>query len=127
MGYTYGPGSFDDGPGPALVQPDRSTKKLTVSALDRSLFQGSFLLTAHATVPDGDGNTTSYYLGHHSVLSRGNVTNCVNCMSHLEVIAHFPLSGMPADAVANAEFHIDIRRRGSSLPIDLDLRLEVQD
>lgn len=126
MGYVYGPGSFDDGPGPAVVAPGRSTKTLTVSELDRSEFQGSFVLTAHASVTDADGNTTDYYLGHHSVLSRGNIVNCANCLTHLEVIASFSLSAMPADEVDRAEFHVDIRHRGSGQPIDLPIKIEVQ-
>lgn len=127
MGYTYGPGSFDDGPGPAAVAPGRSMKKLTVSALDRSLFQGSFVLTAFARVPDADGTKTDYYLGHHSVLSRGNVINCANCLTHLEVVAHFSLDALPADAVDSAEFRVDVRHRGDDLPADMKLKLQVQD
>jgi len=103
------------------------SSKLTVRGIDRALFQGSFVLSAYATVKRASGETTEYYLGHHSVLSRRNVVKCANCLTHLEVITHFPLSSMPADAVDQAEFRLEIQHRGPELPAALSYTLEVED
>lgn len=126
MGYVYGPGSFDDGPAAQRAVSGRSTKTLTVSAVDRSLFEGSFVLSAHATVADPQGDTIDYYLGHHTVLSRGNVINCANCLAHLEVVAHFSLDALPAEQVDHATFSVQVRHRGDTLPDGLSFQLEVR-
>jgi tyrosinase len=77
------------------------------------LFQGSFVLGAYATVTGADGETTEHYLGHYSVLSRWNVINCANCLTHLEVIAHFPLSSALAAAVDRTEYRLEVQHRGA--------------
>jgi tyrosinase len=128
--YTYGQGSFDnlslgDQLLAAPVKPGFSTRRLMVRGIDRALFQGSFLLTAHATVTDAGGQTKEYYLGYHSVFSRYSVSNCANCRTHLEVIAHFPLRNMPEDEVSRAVFTVKIRHRGSELPARLKTVLKV--
>lgn len=113
LGYTYGPGSFDEPP-PALKAAEGfSSKKLTVRGIDRALFRGSFVIRAYATVPNDDGGTDRIYLGHHSVLSRWNVAKCANCLTHQEVIAHFPLYNVPERFAAAAEFDIEIQHRGA--------------
>ena len=127
LGYTYGPGSLKETSASLAVATGFSTKKLTVRGIDRALFQGSFVITAYATVGTNSGETTEYYLGYHSVLSRRDVVRCVNCLTHLEVIAHFPLSSLPEDRVEQAEYRIDIQHRGPNLPTDLSYTFEVSD
>ncbi len=127
LGYTYGPGSLEELPKRMMPESGFSTKKLAVRGIDRALFQGSFVLSAYATVQDGKGRSTEYCLGHHSVLSRRNVVKCANCLTHLEVIAHFPLSSMPADLVDQAHYRLKIQHRGPELPGKLNYQLMVQD
>lgn len=108
LGFTYGPGSFDN---PGVSSPFHGGRKLEVSGIDRAKFQGSFVVRAFATVPAPDGGTTRHYLGHHSVLSRFNVVNCANCLTHMEVIAHFPLHRLGEDEIDTADYHIEIQHR----------------
>jgi tyrosinase len=115
LGYTYAPGSLEKLPALKAVKSSFSTKKLTARGIDRALFQGSFVVKAYATVQNEKGESTKYYLGHHSVLSRWNVIKCANCLTHLEVIAHFPLSSMPVDAVDRAEYRLEFQHRGVAL------------
>jgi tyrosinase len=116
LGYTYGPGSYDPPPRAVAAAPGSSTRTLTVRGIDRADFQGSFVLAATATVKQTRGKTKKYYLGHHSVLSRWNVKSCANCLTHLEVIAHFPLTGMPEKEVDDATFSVEVQHRGKVLP-----------
>ena len=127
LGYTYAPGSLEEAPEQMTPDIGFSTKKLTVRGIDRALFQGSFVLRAYAKVKDANGEITGYYLGHYSVLSRRNVVMCANCLTHLEVIAHFPLSTVPADAVDQAEYRVEIQHRGSELPAKFSYTVEVSD
>ena len=114
LGYGYGPGSFDTGPVVDLPGSAASGRKLSVRGIDRALFEGSFVIRASATVKDAAGKSRRIPLGSHSVLSRRNVVACANCMTHQEVIAHFPLAAIPAAQQEQAEFHIAIQHRGSS-------------
>lgn len=121
LGFTYSLGSLDaEAQGTvnnvqlAQAISSGSTRKLTVSGIDRALFQGSFVLRAFATVQESNGKQTEYYLGHHSVLSRRNVVRCANCLTHLEVVASFPLSNIPEAAVNRAKFRIEIQHRGTT-------------
>lgn len=51
------------------------------------------------------------------MLSRRDVVRCANCLTHLEVVAYFPLSSLPKEARDRAEFGIVIDHRGEeSLP-----------
>ena len=122
--FTYSPGSFDGEDEEAVEEQKEgfSTKKLLVTGIDRALFQGSFILRAYATVNDKE-----YYLGHYSVLSRRNVVKCANCLTHLEVQAHFPLSNVPADEVDRAKFRLVIQHRGAQLHPDLKYEFEIID
>ncbi|OZG75462.1 tyrosinase [Hahella sp. CCB-MM4] len=119
LGYTYGPGSLDEVPKPEPITGG-STKKLTVRGINRGLFDGSFVIRAYASVPDAQGQLTEYYLGDHAVLSRRNVVKCANCLTHLEVIAHFPLDTLSADLVDKAEYWITIQHRGHSKRMKVD-------
>jgi tyrosinase len=125
MGYTYGKGSLEDPPRQVTVKSGYSHKKLTVRGIDRALFQGSFIVNAYATVDNGRGEETEYYLGHQSVFSRRNVVKCANCLTHLEVIANFPLSAIPEGDIAKAKFSVQIQHRGTALPAKLKYEFSV--
>jgi tyrosinase len=112
LGYTYGPGSLETAP-PLKAAAGFSTKKLTVRGIDRALFEGSFVIRAFAKIKGERGKTKKYYLGDYAVLSRRNVIKCANCLTHLEVIAHFPLRGIPQDLADKAEYSIAIQHRES--------------
>lgn len=144
LGFTYTPGSLDDEGelknAPVLnVKSGFSTKKLMVSGIDRALFKGSFVLRAYATVTGADGDVKEYYLGHHSVLNRRNSIRCANCLTHLEVVASFPLVRIPVNEVDNATFRVGIQHRRTgiptasgertpaTLPAGLNIRLNVMD
>jgi tyrosinase len=127
LGYTYAAGSLQNVEPLQKVKSSFSRKKLTVRGIDRALFQGSFVLRAYATITNEKGKPMEYYLGHHSVLSRRNVVRCANCLTHLEVVAHFPLSSIPAKDVDKAEFRVEIQHRGKSLPVKLKYTVEVID
>jgi len=114
LGYTYAPGSFD---GDIVVkrllgdQRVAGGKKLHVSGINRSAYQGSFVLEAYAMVEGADGTASKRYLGHNSVLSRYNVVRCANCLTHIDVMAHFPLLDMTDTEAASARFHVELRSR----------------
>lgn len=115
LGYGYGPGSFDAAPAQDAAAADEPVgKKLTVRGIDRALFEGSFVIRAYAAVKDATGSRREFFLGSHSVLSRRNVVTCANCLTHLEVVAHFSLNAVPAELLDGAEFFIAIQHRGSS-------------
>lgn len=121
LGYTYEPGSLEEKPEPLSLKAGHSAKTLVVSGMDRALFQGSFLVIAWATI---DG--AERYLGYHAVLSRFSVTQCANCRTHLQVVAHFPLRNLTEDEVSRATFRADFQHRGETLHPDLviDVRVE---
>jgi len=121
LGYTYSEGSLQYLPKIVSVKP--STKKLSVTGIDRSLFSGSFIILAYAKI-DGK-ETQEYYLGHHSVLSRWNVHLCANCQTHLEVVAHFDLSKIPEDLISDAEYFLKFQHRQSELPKGLTYNFKV--
>jgi tyrosinase len=125
LGYTYGPGSFETPPPVVADAAARRPRILTVRGIDRADFQGSFVLTAYGTVEDASGNSTVYYLGHHSVLSRWDVSKCANCRTHLEVIAHFPLTEMPSEAIDQATFTVEVQHRGKVFPEEFTYEVSV--
>jgi tyrosinase len=120
LGYTYGPGSLEEAPKMEAIAAGYSHKKLTVRGIDRALFEGSFVIRAFATISDDNGKVTEYYLGDYAVLSRRNVIKCANCLTHLEVIAHFSLRSIPEDQVDKAAFSISIQHRGSTKRLKID-------
>ncbi|WP_392531681.1 tyrosinase family protein [Nostoc sp. C117] len=146
LGYTYAPGSLEEVPHLMGTRSNFSSQKLVASKIDRALFQGSFVVEAYAIVKNAKGESTKHYIGHHSVLSRWNVIKCANCLTHLEVIAHFPLSAIPKEAVGNGEYHLEFKHRelaeyhlesqhrrlqfqssGVKLPAKLSYQLDVKD
>jgi len=119
LGYTYAPGSLEeDLPLTKAVESHFSGPKLMVRGLDRARFQGSFVVKAYTTFPNEKGESEVYYLGHYSVLSRWNVIKCANCLTHLEVIAHFPLpknfSSMLSKQNNNPKF--EVRAQSRAIP-----------
>jgi len=128
LGYTYAPGSLEDGGTSPQVPEGYSTKKLTVRGIDRALFEGSFLLGVYAIVKNENEPTHEYYLGHYSVFSRRDVVHCANCLTHLEVVAHFPLSNVPASEVNDRlQFRVEIFHRKANLHPDLKYTFQVSD
>ena len=138
LGFTYSDGSLA---GDAVLAGLRSTaalsaktldesdeqpcRKLEASGINRSLFRGSFVIRAYAQI-----DTKRHYLGHHSVLSRGNVANCTNCQTHLDISAYFDLDGFSGNDIQNATFSIEIHHRGhdgKDLPKALNYTLKVID
>lgn len=113
LGFTYSQGSLDEAHAgmQLLTSSGRSGKKLDVSNIDRAMFQGSFVVKAYANVKQPDGSMARHYLGHQSVLSRYNVVACANCLTHMEVVAHFPLSSQVLEAAEPAQFEIEIQHR----------------
>jgi tyrosinase len=114
MDYAYPPITEEERPRTAK-KGAAPQKKLMVTGINRSLFQGSFVLEAYANV-----NGERHFLGHEAVLSRGNVARCANCLTHIEVAAAFPLNGvseklLSADAASNDEvtYNVNIHHRGS--------------
>jgi tyrosinase len=120
LGYTYSPGSLDrpimksDGLGDSARRA-AAGKKLHVSGINRSEYQGSFVLAAYATVTGADGKVTTRYLGHNSVLSRYNVVRCANCLTHVEVMAHFPLQALSEGEAATATYHVELQHRNGKI------------
>jgi tyrosinase len=131
LGYTYEAGSLEDEavPSPAatrVADPGRSAKTLVVSGIDRATFQGSFVLRAYASVTDESGVTATRDLGHYSVLSRRNLVRCANCLTHLEVRAYFPLSGLSPAEVETARFWVEVQHRGPDRVHDFPYQVEVR-
>ncbi|SMC27427.1 tyrosinase [Andreprevotia lacus DSM 23236] len=114
LGFTYAPGSLDDhAQAPKLaatVEEGYSSKVIRVSALNRARIRGSFLISAFANI---DGKR--YHLGTEAVLSRWAIQGCANCQTHLEVKAAFPLHGLRAQALATADFEVEVHTRDGQL------------
>lgn len=127
LGFTYAPGSFDGAQLQSAEKAGAYTPTLAVRGIDRAMFQGSFVLHAYA---EADGQEV--YLGHYPVLSRRNVVRCKNCLTHMEVVAHFPLSyGLSSVDESNVRIEIDHRgnAQGTALlaaqPTGLKMQLKI--
>lgn len=112
LGYTYGPGSLDDLAAPPAAEATNEAVAeprgvITVGGVNRAAISGSFLVTAYATV-DGERR----HLGTEAILSRWHVEGCMNCQTHLEARAHFPIHAEVADAVASGGVEVELRTRG---------------
>lgn len=92
LGYTYGPGSFDDTPIQATTTLSRAandtSRTLAISNINRAPVRGSFVITAHV-----NHKGQKHLLGAEAVLSRWGQKYCKNCQTHQEVKAHFELPG----------------------------------
>lgn len=120
MGFTYSEGSLEKPP--TAERAKVAVKKLSVSGINRELFKGSFVIAAFADVGGKE-----VFLGQHSVLSRWNVSTCVNCLRHLEVHTHFDLDALSPADIEKAKFSIKIQHRDRQLPQALNFKLEVVD
>jgi tyrosinase len=106
LGYTYGPGSLSE-PVEAVVEAvDVPRRVVSVRGINRAGISGSFLITAHADI---DG--TRRHLGTEAVLSRWHVEGCMNCQTHLEARAHFPLVGAAESIADSVVIELHTRRQ----------------
>lgn len=120
LGFTYESGSLDhahDTPILLRASDQLNTKKLHVSGVNRTVVQGSFVISAYAELPGDDGQPYHRELGHSAVLSRYNVLKCANCLTHADVITHFPLHGLSPQELAQAVFHVTLRTRTQTIPL----------
>ena len=100
LGYDYGPGSLDDQLG-LTEKPPVPSRTVTVAGISRANIRGSFLISVF-----GEVGGQRVHLGTEPVLSRWNVTNCVNCQTHLQVKAFVgvpPASSLMPNAIEAAE------------------------
>jgi tyrosinase len=114
LGYTYGPGSFDElaavAPAQAAAaQPEREPK-VYVSGINRGGISGSFLITAFATI-DGERKV----IGSEAVLSRWHVTGCANCQTHLLAGAAFSLHDLDAERLGGDAIQVEVRTHAGLL------------
>jgi tyrosinase len=120
LGFTYEAGSLDEDsiPSGLLKAADISAvKKLHVSGVNRTAVQGSFVLSAYAEVIGADGQPYRHDLGHSAVLSRFNVVKCANCLTHADVMAHFPLNGLSDQQQQTAKFHVFLHTRTGTIAL----------
>ncbi|MEH2022955.1 tyrosinase family protein [Nostoc sp.] len=110
LGYTYSHGSLSEQPERAALQPDRSTKVIRVSGINRAPIRGSFLVSAYVNI-----GGKKYHVGTEAVLSRWSVQYCANCQTHLEVKAFIGLHGFREESLDNAKYEIEIRTRDGLL------------
>lgn len=117
LDYTYGPGSLDELAEPGLMAAEfeegGSNKTIRVTGLNRAAIRGSFLIAAYAII-DGE----RHHVGTEAVLSRWSVKGCANCQSHLEVKAFMGLAAFPAESLADAAYHVEVRTRDGVIPSD---------
>lgn len=104
LGYTYGPGSFDDTvletPTPTLKASEDGSRTLAISNINRAPIRGSFVVTAHVTHAG-----KKHLLGAEAVLSRWGQKFCANCQTHQEVKVHFHL---PSEMKSVVEDDIEV-------------------
>lgn len=91
--------------------PRNKEKFLVVRGIDRSLFEGSFIIHACAYFEDDHGETREIPLGCFPVLSRYNVKNCANCLNHLEVVAQFRIPPFSKEDLEHISFRVEIQHR----------------
>ena len=109
LGYTYGPGSLDELAAPPAADEQQAAPAgvISVRGVNRAAVPGSFLISAFATV---EGSRR--HLGTEAVLSRWHVEGCMNCQTHLEARAHFPLHEHVAGAFDPDSVEVEVRTRG---------------
>jgi len=128
LGFTYSEGSLDvDSPElksynklSDKIHKGQSQRTLKISGINRELFQGSFVVSAYASI-DGE----DILLGSDTILSRWSVKQCANCMNHLEVVSFIPLRRLTDAQVDKAEFKVKISHRRRALPSGLEYKIEV--
>lgn len=111
LGYSYERGSLADPPklraaGKAIAGTRRALK---VTGIDRAYIQGSFIIRAMTRGKGKSKGAVNRIVGTHSVLSRGDVTRCANCMTHLLTSAVFSLDGF--EKVKSEDFYVQVDTR----------------
>ena len=110
LGYTYGPGSLEEPIAFAVQQPDRSTKVVRVSGINRATIRGSFMISAYAVIAG-----KKQHLGTEAVLSRWHVAGCANCQTHLEAKAFIAFPQPRDKAVQETHVEVELRTRDGLL------------
>ena len=111
--YTYGPGSLDQSPGAASMEPASAhahEPKIHVTGINRGGIGGSFLIAAFANV-DGERKP----IGSEAVLSRWHVDGCANCQTHLMAGAGFSLHGLDPEQLGEDAIEVEVRTRDGLL------------
>lgn len=108
LGYTYGPGSFDElaTPEAAATTAEAPWGVVSVRGVNRAAIGGSFLISAFGNV---GGKRT--HLGTEAVFSRWHVEGCMNCQTHLEGRAHIPIHEDVAAALDVDSVEVEVRTR----------------
>ncbi len=105
LGYTYSSGSLETEAIPA--EPEAKAAKtrrvLEVSNIDRSRFQGSFVVVAYHVT---GGRRVP--IGHEVVFSRWNMKRCRNCQRHLNITMIFSLADVPESEAKAENFAIEV-------------------
>jgi tyrosinase len=97
LGYTYSPSSLEEQLQLMALQPERSSKVIRVSGINRAPIRGSFLIAAYVNIAG-----KKHLVGTEAVLSRWSVQYCANCQTHLEVKAFFGLHGFGEEFFSDA-------------------------
>ena len=118
MGYTYSRGSLEQDPALFATEaaPATFTNTLHVSRINKAPLRGSFIVAAYHNTPEGQE-----LIGFKSVLSRWDSGSCINCQTHLEVKAAFPIpkaatDNLLATGTASDSFSIELITRDHNLP-----------
>lgn len=109
LGYTYGPGSFDELATPAVAAEAAEAPwgVVSVRGVNRAAIGGSFLISAFGNV-GGERR----HLGSEAIFSRWHVEGCMNCQTHLEGRAHIPIHEDVAAVLDPDSVEIEVRTRG---------------
>lgn len=103
LGYDY------DDPEPPLTGPPNTQPApiLIVSNINRATLGGSFVVSAWAEMEKGK----EILVGTEAVLSRWHMAGCQNCQNHLEVRAHFPITGWSKEETEKMNFKVRLHTR----------------
>ncbi|UOQ72028.1 tyrosinase family protein [Hymenobacter cellulosilyticus] len=117
LGYTYTVGSLAEVPvtaqaTPAVAAPAPDAKVLHVSQVNKAPIKGSFIIAAFA---EKDGKKE--LIGYKSVLSRWDSGSCINCQTHLEVKAAFPLTTLREEEKTLDNITVELITRAGSRPV----------
>ncbi|REJ85504.1 MAG: tyrosinase family protein [Acidobacteria bacterium] len=118
LGFTYGPGSFDELAEPASASATataaaprgRSARVVHVSGINRAPIRGSFLISVFANI---DGQRV--LVDTEAVLSRWSVKYCANCQTHLEAQSFSPLSAFTEEEAGGLDVEVEVHTRDGSL------------
>ncbi|UOQ52797.1 tyrosinase family protein [Hymenobacter cellulosivorans] len=115
LGYTYTVGSLAEVPvmaQAAVAQKASGQQVLHVSQINKAPIKGSFIIAAFA---EKDGQKE--LIGYKSVLSRWDSGSCINCQTHLEVKAAFPLITLREEEKTLDNITVELITRAGSRPI----------